>query len=1207
MVKKKKVCFMMCLCVLLQMIQPVHVRAEEMQTESAEEVMEEVSEVSTEKSSEEITEESTEEVMEEISEASTEDISEEIMQESTEEDVEENTEAFTEQNIEEIPDTSIITEENPEKVSNTSIEDNIALIAEETDASYTHTDENGNVFVYTLDENSQAVIHGITLSGTALIVPAEMDGYVVASVANANTCVVTNPDVYISELTISCTSVAPNAFAGLKIGTLTLAEGIGGFSGYVGTDTTHVWKQFGNCTIGHVNYEATNIQVSIPLALATQPSVQGIFAGSQIGSVSFGENVESIAPFLFSGAYLQMDELSINVPKIGAMAFGGKNIQIGHLILRESVTTFGESPYATSINHYYEQFADASIDKVTLNAIDLELEHIQTPAASVSLRGPFFETGIGDVAIGENISRITELMFCDAVLSMDVLELHVPEIGAFAFSGTDISIGTLVIGSEVETFAESYFSTSNNHRYNQFLYAAIGEVSYQAESAKLSHVSANASTDYTYGMFYEAEIGELVIGEGVESIPEYLFNNAKMDLESMTIDVREIGSNAFSGANISIGKLTIGQNVEVFSASYFSTTASHEYQQFAASNIGTLYYYAPSVSLSHTTGISTLTSIYGMFQKAEIGEVYIGENVEIIPEYLFDSAVMELDSITVNAKEIGANAFAGASISIGTLTIGPDVEIFAESYISTVNSHNYKQFGAATIGTVNYNAVAAGLTHTAAKGATGGVCGMFWKADVGNVTIGENVEVIPEYLFDSAKMTLDELYLNVREVGANAFYGNAISIDTLTIGEDVEEFSESYYSTVSSHKYQQFAYTNIGTVNFNPKALVLSNDIASISTTSTISGPFKSSSIGMLYISDGVTDIPRYIFMNAKMSLDELAIKADSVGTYAFYSSDISIGELTIGENVSAFLTDISGKSAAFGYNGITILNYNATAAGMDSPKTGTYGPFYYADIVNLNVGENVTFLDSYFFRNNTFTNSSIYALTANDNYKTQTLKNSYLPASANLSIHYNSNFKTYFDYDADSISWLCMDYLIQDGYGDVVYDEETGAYNIEVFKHCSVCGYSVTELEEADTSYELYLSIPLGISLQLDVENLLYIGSDVVYAYGTLGNVYDGITISVDTESQGFGIAQKGDAVVDVSEYFNTYISGSTDYVISADILFQNAQIIAGASSENLNKGDIEVSVDALELLKNGIGTYEFTIPVTVELNTVTSEETAE
>lgn len=1180
MAKKKTVCLLMCLCVLLQMLQPVGVRAEEIQTEMQEEIEETF----------------TENIVEEITEASTEESIEEIQNVSIEDGV------------------AIITEENTDEITNTPIEDNIAVITEETDEGameisedYTHTDENGNVFIYTLDENSQAVIKGITLSGAVLVVPAELDGYVVVSVENGNASAVTNPDVYIPELIVSCASVAPNAFVGLSIGTLTMAEGITGMNGYADTGTGHIWKQFGNCTIEHVNYNAANIQVTIPWAVSGPPEVLGIFAGSEIGSVSFGENVESIVPFLFCGATLQMDELSINVPKIGARAFCGENIYIGNLILEEDVNVLEESPYSSTTYHYYEQFAGAKISNVTLKASDMTLEHTLLPAASVNVRGPFYVSEIGGFVIGENVGTITELLFYNANMNMETLEIHVPEIGAFAFAGTDISIGNLIIGSEVETFAESYFSTSTNHRYNQFLYAAIGEVIYLAVSAELTHTSANASVDYTYGMFYEAEIGNLVMGEGVDSIPEYLFNNAKMDLESLTLNAREIGAHAFSGANISIGTLTIGQDVEVFPASYFSTSASHEYQQFAASNIGTLYYYAPAASLSHTTGISTLTSIYGIFQKAEIDEAYIGENVEIIPEYLFDSAVMELDSLTINAREVGANAFAGASISIGTLTIGPDVEIFAESYISTVSSHNYKQFAAATIGKVNYEAVRAELTHTAAKGATGSVYGMFCKSDIGNVAIGEDVEVIPEYLFDSAQMTLEELYLNVREVGANAFYGNSISIGTLTIGEDVEEFSESYYSTVSSHKYLQFGYTTIGTVNFLPEALVLSNDIATISTTSSFNAPFKGCTVGMLNISDDVASIPGYLFMNAKMTLENLVVKAERVGTYAFYGSDISIGELTIGENVSAFLTDLSGKSAAFGYNGITTLNYNATAAGMDSPKTGTYGPFYYADIVTLNVGENVAFIDSYFFRNNTFTNSSVYTLTADDNHKAQTLKNSYLPVSANLSIHYNSNFKTYFEYDAGSISWLCMDYLIQDGYGDVVYDEETGTYNVEVFKHCSVCGYSVTELEEADTSYELYLSIPLGISLNLDVANFTYTGSDVIYAYGILGNVYDGITISVNTDAQGFGTAQKGNDAVDMSEYFSVYIEGKTDYLISADLLLQNAQIVAGGSTENLNMGEIEVSVDAVELLKNGIGIYEFSIPFTVKLNTVTGEETAE
>ena len=382
MAKKKIVCLLMCLCVLLQILQPVSVRAEETQTES----------------------------VEEITETSTEEVVEEIIEENREASTEENTEVSTEENAEKIPDMSvedgiaIITEENTEDIADTTVENDIAVIAED----YTHTDENGNIFTYTLDENSQALIHGITLSGAALVVPTELDGYVVASVGNENLCVVTNPEVYIPELTVSCAAVAPNAFAGLSIGTLTLAKGISSMNGYVDTGTGHIWKQFGNCTIDHVNYNAVNMQEVIPLSVASPPETYGIFADSQIGSVSFGESVESIVPFLFCGATLQMDELSVNVPKIGARAFSGANIHIGNLILGETVSLLGESPYSSTTYHYYEQFAGAKIDHVTLNASAMGLEHTLLPAASVTLRGPFYGSEIGGITIGENVGMISE-------------------------------------------------------------------------------------------------------------------------------------------------------------------------------------------------------------------------------------------------------------------------------------------------------------------------------------------------------------------------------------------------------------------------------------------------------------------------------------------------------------------------------------------------------------------------------------------------------------------------------------------------------------------------------------------------------------------------------------------------------------------------------------------------------------------------------
>ncbi len=484
---------------------------------------------------------------------------------------------------------------------------------------------------------------------------------------------------------------------------------------------------------------------------------------------------------------------------------------------------------------------------------------------------------------------------------------------------------------------------------------------------------------------------------------------------------------------------------------------------------------------------------------------------------------------------------------------------------------------------------------------------MFHKAEIGDVVIGEQVEILPEYLFDEAKINLESLTLNVKEIGSNAFSGSAISIGTLTIGENVEMFSESYFSTTASHDYMQFAYSQIGTLRFLPEVLVLTNDVASMTSTSDVESPFMRSEINILEISENVKSIPNYIFQDAEMTLERLTITAESVGASAFCSSYISIGELIIAENVSAFVTDMSGKSLAFTYNTIGKVFYNAIAAGMDSPKTGTYGPFRSADITTFLVGENVTFLDNYLLRSNAFTDCYVYAITTDDMHKTQTFKTSYLPASENLYIHYNSDLKTYFENGAEQIEWLCKEYLIQDGYGDVLYDEETGTYNIEVFKHCSVCGYEVVDLEEADLTYELYLSIPVEIALTLDAEHMTYAGSESIYAYGRLGNAYTGIRISIDENAQEYGTARKGTETVDISDCLNMNISGSTEYSCSSAQLQENADFMQNNRMEECDTEELQVSVGAVELLQNGIGTYEIPVPLFIEIVTSESEETIE
>ena len=179
----KRVLGIVCsMTVMLSSLTVIPVRAEEMQTESIE--------LSTEM----------------VEEAETEEIEETQTEQLMLEDVTDNEEILQEPEIV-AEDTSEATKEQEEQVS---------IIS--TDQTY--TDENGNVFIYVLDELGNATITSITLSGAALTIPSTIHDAPVVSVANGNICVVSNPEVKIPELFINCHTIGIRAFYGVDIGTL---------------------------------------------------------------------------------------------------------------------------------------------------------------------------------------------------------------------------------------------------------------------------------------------------------------------------------------------------------------------------------------------------------------------------------------------------------------------------------------------------------------------------------------------------------------------------------------------------------------------------------------------------------------------------------------------------------------------------------------------------------------------------------------------------------------------------------------------------------------------------------------------------------------------------------------------------------------------------------------------------------------------------
>ena len=129
--------------------------------------------------------------------------------------------------IEESSVMEVSTEQEANEEQSLTVSGNDVVAEAATDLSY--TDESGNVFTYILDEVGNATVTGITVSGAVLVIPEMINEAPVIAVDNANQCVVMNPEVAITELTINCNTIGERAFYGTTIGTLTIGEDVKAF------------------------------------------------------------------------------------------------------------------------------------------------------------------------------------------------------------------------------------------------------------------------------------------------------------------------------------------------------------------------------------------------------------------------------------------------------------------------------------------------------------------------------------------------------------------------------------------------------------------------------------------------------------------------------------------------------------------------------------------------------------------------------------------------------------------------------------------------------------------------------------------------------------------------------------------------------------------------------------------------------------------
>jgi len=1256
-----------------------------------------------------------------------------------------------------------------------------------TDLSY--TDENGNVFTYILDEVGNATVTGITVSGAALVIPEMINEAPVIAVDNANQCVVMNPEVAITELTINCNTIGERAFYGTTIGTLTIGEDVKAFVVCNDGDYSfdYYYLQFAYAKIDKVVFQAVELVTGLATGNSSD-TFYGPFYRASIGDLEIGSGVTLIPEMLFCGASMELETLELQVERIGAYAFSGSGITIGHLILGEGVKCFEVFSNSSNLDHYWNQFSSANIGTLSFYANDLQLGRPVESNGSRDLFPPFQNATIGSLEIGSEITRIPEMFIYGAKITMEELRITQPEVEAYAFCGSDISIGTLILDSTLESFEESYYSTNLFHHFQQFSYANIGTLKLYTPDLQVNKKYEKSTNSDVFSGFYGATVGSLEIGSEVQVIPEYFLYYATMNMEELSIHTPEIGPCAFGGGKISFGTLTIGKEVITFPESFYSTGIFHYWRQFSNCSIGELIYEADAAAVVNNVEAITSASadLDGPFIGASIGTFTLKENVTCIPDYLLRGAKLTMEELELHVPDIGAMAFMSSNISIGKLIISEDVEVFQKSGASNSTYNLWEQFGLVTIGELYFNAPSLTLSREAEYD---NICeGPFYQSKIGHLYLGEQVERIPAYCFIGAYLEQEELEIHAKSIGVRAFAGANTVIGTLTIGEEVETF-ESFPSG-SLLFYRQFANNKITTVKYLPVSLQTANKC--------YKGIFDEATIGYPEFGEVVEVVPNYLFYNSIINLDEYTLNVPTIGCFAFSGSKIVFQKLTIGEDVTTFVADSDSASKAFDKSTINVLYYNATeaqtsalaysvygpfsyntkvkelhvgnnvkviphgcfkgttmnleevsienaaigyqafygrnikigtlnlgknvnyvgvvsggidnfswatigtlnynsnavdpnwsaasngtgmfyyttigqlnigpdveiipelwfrsaeitqdtliipcnwsyhsfyshnivlgtlilngdmetihyrgnynngfenitadtviydipSAGITATGTSTYGPFYSAEITNFVLGEHVEFIHSQLLRGNEFTNCYVYPVDAGEGYPEQTFTTAYLPKAEHLYIHYYSDFRNYFDNGVTEYHWLCVDYF-DTTYGDKVIDEETGEYVVEIFKTCSVCGYEEAGTEELDSSYDVYLSIPVEIPLVFDSEEEAYVGSEQVYAYGTLGNAYEGLQLVVDKASENYGKASMGESSYLISSYLSVGFRNGEAAVFSLEQLETNAACVQ-AGEAVVYQDEMQVQVDVLAFIEGGAGYYQISIPIRMEL----------
>ena len=517
------------------------------------------------------------------------------------------------------------------------------------------------------------------------------------------------------------------------------------------------------------------------------------------------------------------------------------------------------------------------------------------------------------LAIPNTVTSIGKWAFygCSSFVCGLTIPNSVTSIGDGAFYGCSGFVGSLVIPNSVTsigfiTFVDCIGFNGSLTIPNSVL--SIAARAFQGCSGFTGNLTIpNSVTSIGYEAFKGCTgfSGDLTIGNSVTSIGSRTFQGCSGFTGSLTIpnSVTSIGQYAFYGCTGFSGDLTIGNSVTSIGASAFCNCSNFTGSLTIPSSVASIgsfaFYKCSGFSevLFNATNCADLSSTSYAFSRCG-GSLVIGDNVQRIPDYMFDGGYFT-GSLTIpnSVTSIGIGAFYNCSGFTGSLTI--------PSSVALIGSAAFYNCGFTE---VHYNAI----------DCADPIGTVVFLGCSGSLFIGNNVERIPTTMFTSC----------------SGFTG------VLTIPSSVTSIGHNAFSGCSGFTKVVFNATNCADAEYR--------------------SPFYGCR-GTLVIGENVERVPDRMFYNSNgfTAMNSYAIVPPSVGSSAFYGVNHDIPVSIPCGTLNAYL-NTSGWNQFTNYQEDCFLEITAAVNPIEGGTVAGAGSFEEGDTCTLTAtaNPNYTFLN---------------------------------------------------------------------------------------------------------------------------------------------------------------------------------------------------------------------------------------------------------